>query len=485
MATAQIQPQPAQTTRSGGMFRALAHRNYRLFWAGAFLSNAGTWMQTVAQSWLVLQLTDSGTWLGVDTFVGTAPGILLILIGGVIADKVDRKRLLIYTQAGAGLSALTLSLLVWTNTIRWKGDVRRASDVWMVLVLTFVTGCCWAISGPSYQAITVDLVEREDLANAIALNSSQFQLARVIGPTLAAVTMSLLGMAGCFFANGLSYVAIVAALTQVRFKRPSAVEEEAAAAARLKTERGAMSDAAKSEDKTKAEDATKPGNVTKANGTKANGTKAAAGGHGVAVEGRSMWLDLAEGFRYVRGRPRVRLVLVCSTMLGLFGSPYLVLMPLFARNVYRWDEAGLSLLMGTAGAGALVGALLLAYLGDLRRKGLFLLGSLLSGGTCITGLASAGKVWVALPLLFGTGLSMVCFFALGNTILQQLVTNEMRGRVMSMWILTIMGTMPVGALLSGAAADRFGPRPVLAACGLVIILFGLAVGLRNPRLREI
>ncbi|MDT7690560.1 MAG: hypothetical protein QOE46_3319 [Acidobacteriota bacterium] len=441
------------------MFRALAHRNFRLFWAGACLSNAGTWMQTVAQSWLVLQLTDSGTWLGIDTFVATAPGLVLTLVGGVIADKVDRKRLLIYTQAVAGLSALVLALLVWTNTIHWKGDARRASDVWMVLVLSFVTGCCWAISSPSYQAITIDLVEREDLANAIALNSSQFQLARVIGPTLAAVTIRLLGMTGCFLANGLSYVAIVAALSQVKFKREGAsvetksdVEEKSRTAAALTPQ-----------------DATRVATVQSA----------------VPVVRRSMLEDLAEGFNYVRGRPRVRVLLLCSTVVSLFGTPYLVLMPMFARNVYGWGETGLSLLMGTAGAGALVGALSLAYLGDLPRKGLFLLGSLLAGGACITGFASAATPTAAIALLFGTGLSMVCFFALGNTLLQQLVRDEMRGRVMSMWILTFVGTMPVGSFLSGAAADRFGPRPTLAACGLVILLFGLTVGLRNPRLREI
>src|ERR1044071_731937 len=209
-----------QTARAAAMFHALSHRNFRLFLTGAFLSNAGTWMQSVAQGWLVLQLTNSGTWLGVDNFMATAPGVILTLIGRVIADKVDRKRLLIYTQAGAGASALTLSALLWTDTISWRGDVRRASDVWMILGLTFVTGCCWAISGPSYQAITVDLVEREDIANAVALHSSQFQLARVVGPLLAAVTIQLFGLPGCFLANGLSYVAIVFALSLVKFKRP-------------------------------------------------------------------------------------------------------------------------------------------------------------------------------------------------------------------------------------------------------------------------
>ncbi|MET0648451.1 MAG: MFS transporter [Pyrinomonadaceae bacterium] len=420
------------------MFRALGHRNFRLFFAGAFLSNAGTWMQTVAQSWLVLQLTDSGTWLGVDTFVAMAPGVVLTLVGGVIADKVDRKRLLIYTQAGAGLSALALAALMYAGAIRWEGAARRPSDVWMVLLLSFVTGCCWALSGPAFQALTVDLVEREDIANAIALSSSQFQLARVVGPTLAAVTMNLLGMAGCFLANGLSYIAICAALARVKFER-----------------RGAA-----------------PTPAVPTGGEKAEAAR------------RSMWEDFAEGFRYVRGRPRVGAILLCSAVVCLFGSPYLVLLPLFARNVYGWDEAGLSLLMGMAGAGALVGALGLAYLGGGRRKGLVLLACMISAGACITGFAAAPSPGAGIPLLFATGTSLVVFFALGNTLVQQLVTDEMRGRVMSMWILTFIGTLPVGSFLSGAAADRFGARPTLAVCGLVVLAFGLTAAFGNPRLRE-
>nr|MBA3243097.1 MFS transporter [Acidobacteriota bacterium] len=198
--------------RAGGMFRALSHRNYRLFWAGAFLSGAGTWMQAVAQSWLVLELTDSAFWLGVDTFMASAPGLLLTLLAGVYADVFDRKRLLIFMQAGAGAAALVLAALVWTEVVQ----------VWMILALTFVTGCCWAVAGPSYQAITLDLVEREDLANAIALNSTQFQLSRVFGPLLAALAIKFTGLAGCFLINGLSYAAIVAALALVQFKKAGA-----------------------------------------------------------------------------------------------------------------------------------------------------------------------------------------------------------------------------------------------------------------------
>jgi MFS family permease len=447
------------------MFRALSHRNFRLFLAGAFLSNAGTWMQTVAQSWLVLQLTNSGTWLGMDNFMATMPGLLLTLIGGVIADKVDRKRLIMYMQVGAGASAFALAALVWTDTIRWRGEVRRPSDVWIILALTFVTGCCWAISGPAYQAITVDLVEREDIANAVALHSSQFQLARVVGPLLAAVTIQLFGLPGCFLANGLSYVAIVIALSFVKFRRAGAVKTNV--------------------DENVVVGSGVAGELRAGEGAEAAATAAASEAASSAHAGRSMWGEIAEGIRYVRGRPRVRVVLLCSTVVCLFATPYIVLMPLFAKNVYGWGETGLSLLMGTAGAGALTGALALAYMGDLKRKGLFLLGTMFSGGSCIVAFASVPRVWMALPLLFGTGVSMVCFFALGNTLLQQLVRDEMRGRVMSMWLLTFIGTLPVSSVLSGAASDRFGPRPTLAVCGAVVILFALTVASRNPSLREI
>src|SRR5688572_23426793 len=202
------------TARRGGMFRALSHRNFRLFWIGAFLSNVGTWMQAVAQGWLVLQLTNSPFWLGLDAFMATAPGFVFTLLGGVFADLIDRRRLLLYTQVVAGIAALALAALVATSVV----------DRWMVLGFSFVTGCCMALASPSYLAMTYDLVGREDLPNAIAMNSTQFQLSRVVGPALAGVAFKLFGLAGCFFANGLSFIAVVASLWVVRpqpFQRAS------------------------------------------------------------------------------------------------------------------------------------------------------------------------------------------------------------------------------------------------------------------------
>jgi MFS family permease len=404
-----------------GMFRALSHPNYRRFWVGAFLSNVGTWMQAVAQGWLVLQLTDSAFWLGLDAFMATAPGFFLTLAGGVFADLVDRRRLLLYTQVVAGLAAFALAILVGTNSV----------NVWMILGFSFVTGCCMAIAGPSYQALTYDLVGREDLANAVALNSSQFQLSRVIGPVFAGFGFTFFGLAGCFFANGISFIAVVVALSMVRFdqsKNPLT--------------------------------------------------------HSVK-DRRALWSDLIEGFRYVRNRPRVFSLLSISGVTSLFGAPYLTLVPIFARDIFKLGETGLALMMGTAGAGAFFAALLLAYLGDFKRKGWSVLGGAISFGVCLIGFALSTNLNISLILLFGVGFSIVTSVAVTNTLLQKLVTDQMRGRVMSMFILSFIGTMPIGNLIAGVASSRFGAPVTLAAGGLAVILYVTVVAITNERLRAL
>lgn len=410
----------------GGMFRALSHRNFRLFWAGAFLSNVGTWMQAVAQGWLVFQLTNSPFWLGVDAFMATAPGLLLTLAGGVFADLVDRRRILLYTQVGAGLSAFMLAVLVSAHV------VRDASHVWIILLLTFWTGCCMALAGPSYQAITIDMVGREDLANAIALNSTQFQLSRVVGPVFAGFALKWLGLAGCFFANGLSYIAVVAALLMVRFE----------------------------------------------------GAEGHRPPHAVGDK-RAFWRDLTEGLRYVRRRRRVFMLLMISAVTSLFGAPYLSMMPLFARDILHLNEAGLAWMMGLAGAGAFVGALFVTFLGDFRYKGWSVLGGAWAFGLCLIGFSFSTRLYASLVYLFLMGFAIVCSIAVTNTLLQQLVTDEMRGRVMSMFILSFIGAMPLGNLLAGAGAQHFGAPLTLAAGGLVIMLFTTYVTIRHERLRAL
>src|SRR6266536_2398551 len=296
----EIRVEPERGRSVSEMFRALRHRNFLLFWSGAFLSNTGTWMQAVAQGFLVFELSKSPFWLGVDAFMSTAPGLVLTLAGGVFADLIDRRKLLIYTQVVAGVAALTLGVLVLTHVVQ----------VWMILVLSFITGCCMSIAGPSYMALVFDLVDREDLANAIALNSTQFQLSRVLGPVAAGIGFKVFGLAGCFFANGLSFAAVCIGLAMVRFEKAPHVS---AAPDRSVRDRKAF------------------------------------------VQ------DLVAGFRYVAHRRRVSLLLMISAVTSLFGAPYLSMTPVFARDVFHLGETGLALLMGMAGAGALFGAIFLAY----------------------------------------------------------------------------------------------------------------------------
>jgi MFS family permease len=418
----------ADEARVNGMFRALGHRNFRLFWTGAFLSNVGTWMQAVAQGWLVLQLTDSPFWLGVDGFMATVPGLALTLLAGVFADLVDRRRLLILTQIGAGLSSLTLAILITTHV------VNSSVDIWIILLLSFATGCCFALAGPSYQAITIDLVGREDLSNAIALNSTQFQLSRVVGPVFAGLGFKLFGLAGCFFANALSFVAVVVSLKMVRYAH----------------EKGALP----------------------------------APAHSVR-DSRAVWQDLKEGLRYVRSRPRVFMLLVISGLTSLFGAPYMSLVPVFARDILRVGETGLALMSGTSGAGALLGALVLAFLGNFKYKGWSVLGGAFGFSLFLVGFALSTRLYVSLAFIFGMGFAIVACVAVINMLLQQLVTDEMRGRVMSMFILSFVGTMPIGNLIAGAAAERFGAPHTLAAGGIIIAICLIIITLYNKRLREL
>ncbi len=428
MAT-QVKSSLDEAKSAGGLFRALSHRNYRLFWMGALLSNVGTWMQAVAQGWLVLSMTNSPFYLGLDAFMATAPGLLFTLAGGVFADLVDRRRLLIYTQIGAGLSALTLAILISTQVVR-PNDF---THVWIVFVLSFFTGCCMALASPSYQAITIDLVGREDLPNAIALNSTQFQFSRVVGPALAGIALSAFGIAGCFYANAASYIAVVVSLALVRFERNG-----------------------------------NDGDVERTRATK---------------DTRALWNDLIEGFRYVRKRPRVFMLLSISAVTSLFGAPYFALVPYFARNIFHLGETGLATMMGTAGAGAFFGALFLVLLGNFRYKGWFVLGGAFFFSLALVGFSLSTDYLLSLLFLFFMGFAIVCSVAVINTLLQQLVTDEMRGRVMSMFILSFMGAMPVGNLLAGAAAHRYGAPHTLAAGGFVIALFVAYVAVSNERLR--
>jgi len=288
-----------------------------------------------------------------------------------------------------------------------------------------------ALASPSFLAMTYDLVGREDLPNAIAMNSTQFQLARVVGPALAGVAFSVFGLAGCFYANGVSFIAVVASLRVVRPQyrlNPPPREERA---------RGAF------------------------------------------------WRDLTEGFRYVRNRPRVSSLLLLSAINSLFGAPYFTLVPIYARNIFGLGETGLAVMMGTAGAGAFCGALLVAYLGDWKRKGWLVLGGSIAFGVFITNFALSPRLTMSLAFLFGVGFSLVVCVSTINTLLQKLVTDQMRGRVMSMFILSFLGTMPIGNIIAGSVSTHFGLQHTLAARGLTVALCAACVPIFNKRLRDL
>jgi predicted MFS family arabinose efflux permease len=302
---------------------------------------------------------------------------------------------------------------------------------WMILGFSFVTGCWMSLASPSYLAMTYDLVGREDLANAIAMNSTQFQLSRVIGPTFAGIGFRLFGLSGCFFANGLSFVAVVVALAMVR---PLQAREPAA--------------------------------------------------HAVS-DRRALLRDLFEGLRYVRNRPRVSSLLLLSAVNSMFGAPYFTLVPVYARDIFHLGATGLALMMGVAGTGALFGALLVAYLGDFRRKGWFVLGGAILFGLCVTSFALSSQLSMSLVFLFGVGFALIVSVAITNTLLQKLVTDEMRGRVMSMFILSFIGTMPIGNILAGSASHSFGPQYTLAAGGLLVTVVATVVAIFNKRLRQL
>jgi MFS family permease len=381
-------------------------------------------MQAGAQAWLMLVLTDSAFWLGLDAFMATVPGFFLTLIGGVFADLVDRRRLLIATQFVAGVAAIALAILVWTSFV----------NRWIVLGFSFVTGCCMALASPSYLAMTYDLVGREDLANAIALNSTQFQLSRVIGPALFGVGFKLFGMGGCFFVNGLSFVAVIVALQMVRLE----------------------------------------------SGEHANRLHAPA-----AKTQQRVWRELVDGLRYVKKRPRVFSLLILSGVNSFFGAPYFAMVPIYARDIFHLDETGLAWMMSVAGLGALGGALLVAFLGEIKRKGWFVLIGAVAFGVCVTGFALSTDLFVSMIFLFFLGFALVVSVANTNTLLQQLVTDSMRGRVMSMFILSFMGTMPFGNIIAGSASHRFGAPHTLAFGGIVVTLVAVLMAIFNRRLREL
>lgn len=385
--------------------RALRHRNFRLFFGGQLVSLTGTWMQSVAQAWLVYRLTGSAALLGLVGFLSQIPVFVLAPVGGMVADHYNRHRIIIATQSAAMLLALILAALTLSGRVQ----------IWHIFLLAGLLGVVNAFDIPTRQSFIVDMVGKEDLMNAIALNSSMFNGARIVGPAIAGILVAAIGEGWCFFANGVSYVAVIAGLLSM----------SAIAHARVTLPTSA----------------------------------------GVAI---------LEGFRFVRRTMPVRRLLLLLGLVSLMGMPYAVLMPIFADRILHSGASGLGYLMGCSGVGALFGALMLAMRNGLRGLGRWVALSSGGFGASIILFAVSHWFWLSAALLVPAGFCMMVQMASSNTLIQAMVPDHLRGRVMAIYSMMFMGMAPIGALLAGGLANTIG-APLTVALGGVVCMGGSLV----------
>ncbi len=404
----------SRQSRLGLAVRALRHRNFQLFFAGQAISLIGTWMQTVAQSWLVYRMTGSALLLGTVGFASQIPVFIMAPIGGIVADRQNRRRVVIGTQCASMVLAAVLAFLTLSGRIQ----------VWQIIVLAAGLGVVNAFDIPARQAFLIDMVGREDLLNAIALNSSMFNGARIIGPAIAGILVASIGEGWCFFANAVSYIAVIVGLLLMRIAHPANLANE-----------------------------------------------------GSPLE------NILEGFAFVRNTGPVRAILLLLGVVSFVGMPYAVLMPVFADTILHGGARGLGILMGATGVGALLGAASLAA--RVGVKGLGKLIALSAGGFGLSLiLFSFSKMfWLSTVLLVPVGFSMMVQMASSNTLIQAMVPDRLRGRVMSVYSMMFMGMAPLGALFAGTVAAHLGAPWTVATGGLASIAAAIWFGRHIPKLR--
>ncbi len=405
----------AESFRLPVMFRSLRHRDFALFWTGNFLSNIGTWMQNLALGWLILIMTNSPFLLGLNGFLSSAPSLFFSLPGGAIADRLNRRKLMIYTQTAMMFLALGLAVLTSLGVVK----------IGEILLISFLTGLASALNNPAYQALVSDLVEREDLLNAVALNSAQFNMSRAIGPTLAGLSLGAVGAAGCFYLNSVSFLALIIALLMI----------------------------------------TVPSHPVR--------------------EGPTVWGAMMDGVRFV-GRHRLVIVLLSvPSFLTLLGLPFVVLMPVFARDLLKVGASGLGYLMAGAGLGAVMAALTIAAQDSAEHQGRRILASAALFSLALIMLGQAHSFWWAFSLLLVLGATMVGALALTNSTLQVISPPELRGRIMSMYNLAVLGLAPLGSLQAGIIAEKLGARFALTLGGAICLIYFLLLLIFLPRLRRV
>jgi MFS family permease len=401
---------------SSPLWRSLRHRNYRLYLAGQLVSVCGTWMQQVALSWLVYRLTGSATLLGIVGFASQIPILLLGPIGGVINDRYSTHRVAVWTQCAALAQALLLALLALTG---WIQPVH-------IILLGIALGIVYAFDMPARQALVHRLVDAEDLANAVALNSSMINAARIVGPALAGLVVARFGEGICFIINAASYIATITALLKMKFAEPPRRETTVTSISR----------------------------------------------------------SLVEGYRYTMATMPIRDLLILLGVVGVMGMPYMTLMPVFAAQVHGSGADTLGIMFGAVGFGALAGALFLAQRKNIVGLGRVIVFATLGFGAGLVCFTVSQMFWLSLLLLVAVGYGWMVLIAASNTVLQTLADNQMRGRVMSLFSMMLVGMAPFGSLLAGWAADQVGAPMVVAIGGGFCAIAGIVFARRLPGLRE-
>lgn len=397
-------------------FSALHYRDFRLLWFGAFASTTGTWMQTVAQGWVVLSMTNSAFLLGVDGFLSTGPMLVFSLFGGVVADRLERKKIMLFSQYLQMSFAFILAALIWSGNVK----------VWHIFLLSFLTGSAQSFSGPAYISLLPLLVKREDVPNAIAMNSMQFNLARVVGPVLAGIALSTVGAAACFGINGLSFFAVIIALLLIR----SPVVE----------------------------------------------------GRG---EPRGLLDEMKDGFRFVAHRPTLQLLTFLAFAGTFLGMPIITFLPVVAREIFHLGADGYAGMMTTYGFGSVTGALAIAATAHLPRKGAIALKLQLAFACLLVAFAFSRSLPLSLVLAFFSGVCIVGVIALYSSLVQLTTSDAMRGRVMSIFMLAFRGGMPLGNLLAGFVAEKWSITTALAVNGAVLAVVALFFIARGTKLEVV
>ncbi|MEW6621028.1 MAG: MFS transporter [bacterium] len=398
------------------LFRAFRYRNYSLFFAGQSISLIGIWMQGIAMSWLVYRLTNSALLLGLVGFAGQIPTLLFGFIAGVLVDRYSRHHILIVTQILSMIQALMLAFLVLTGNIQ----------IWQIIGLCIFIGLVNAFDMPARQAFTVELVEKkEDLGNAIALNSSMFNLARLVGPSIAGVLIVYSGEGICFFINAITYLGVIASLFMLKIKPKE--------------------------------------------------TK---------IETSHIGQEMKEGFNYVFGFAPIKCIILLLGLMSLIGMSYVVLMPIFAKDILQGGPQTLGFLMAASGIGALLGGIYLA-----SRKSVLGLKKIIPLSTTIFGLGiiafSQSKVlWLSLILMLVSGFGMMLQMASANTIIQTIVDDDKRGRVMAVYTIAFMGMLPFGSLLAGGLGSKIGASNTLLISGVSCILGAFFFARKLPLMKE-